>query len=192
MLSSASQITASAIRSDLTELVLEIGFGMGEATVGLAQAQPELAVLAVDLHTPGIGTLLTNLKASEISNVKVIEADALQVIRHQIADNSLLGVRVFFPDPWPKKRHHKRRLISADNLKLLASKVQLGGFLHIATDWSDYAQQVDDLLSNSANWQIVTDGHPCSNQVIRPKTKFELRGIEAGREISDLVAIRIR
>lgn len=171
------------------DLVLEIGFGLGESTVQLAQAQPELSVLAVDLHKPGIARLMAELHTSNVDCVRVMEADALALLRERIPDSSLAGVRIFFPDPWPKARHHKRRLLTPTTLELLAAKVRPGGFLHFATDWQNYADVSRELLSQSTQWELV-DALPYADPARRPLTRFEQRGIQAGRSITDLVAQR--
>ena len=173
-----------------THFVVEVGFGMGEATWQLAQSQPDTAVLALDLHTPGIGRLVAYLHEHEIENVKILEQDAIAVLEEKILDDSIDALRLFFPDPWPKKRHIKRRFISAENLDLLARKIKVGGSLHIATDWDDYADMCEELLTAHPNWKLIPKSELCQPKK-RPKTKFEMRGISAGREITDLVAERI-
>lgn len=173
-------------------VVLEIGFGMGEGTLAYAALQPEVAVLAVDLHTPGIGNLLVQLAEAEVPNVRVVEADAVELLHSSIAAGALAGVRAFFPDPWPKARHHKRRLVNSSNLALMASRTVAGGFFHFATDWPDYAEAAREALAQSDEWQLLADGERggWADPATRPQTKFEQRGIEAGRPITDLVAIR--
>lgn len=172
--------------------VVEIGFGMGEATVALAQAQPAVAVLAIDVHTPGVGKLLHQLEEHNLDNVRVIEGDALHILRGNIVDGSLTGVRLFFPDPWPKARHHKRRFIQTENLTLVAEKVQVGGFLHIATDWENYAEHALENLAQLPQWEILEPGLgvELAQPSERPRTRFEQRGIDAGRKITDIVAVR--
>lgn len=181
------------ISSECEDVVVEIGFGMGEATAALALKQPELAVLALDLHTPGVGKLITRLHEQGSKNVRIIEGDALEVLAERISDDALAGVRLFFPDPWPKKRHHKRRFVQPNNLQLVARKVRTGGFLHIATDWPEYAEFAEEVLQEMPEWNVlaVGDGVRWGQPSERPLTKFEQRGIEAGRPIRDIVAIRL-
>ena len=171
--------------------VVEVGFGMGEATWQLALSQPDTAVLALDLHTPGIGKLVAYLHDNAVDNVKILEQDAIVVLEDKILDDSIDALRLFFPDPWPKKRHIKRRFISAENLDLLARKIKIGGSLHIATDWDDYAHMCEELLTAHPNWKLIPKSELCQPEK-RPKTKFEMRGISEGREITDLVAERIQ
>lgn len=174
-----------------TYFIVEVGFGMGEATWQLALRQPETAVLALDLHTPGIGRLVAYLHEHSIENVKILEADAISVLEEKILDSSIDALRLFFPDPWPKKRHIKRRFISTENLDLLASKIKVGGSLHIATDWDDYAFMSEELISAHPLWTLIPKSELCQPEQ-RPKTKFEMRGISEGRRITDLVAERVQ
>lgn len=171
--------------------IVEVGFGMGEATWQLAERQPDTAVLALDLHTPGIGRLVAHLHEHSIDNVKILEADAISVLEEKILDNSIDALRLFFPDPWPKKRHIKRRFISTENLDLLASKIKVGGSLHIATDWDDYAFMSEELINVHPLWKLIPMSELCQPEQ-RPKTKFEMRGTSEGRRITDLVAERVQ
>ena len=166
-------------------LVLEVGSGMGETTIAMAQADPDRDVLAVDVHTPGLGTLLRRIEAAGLTNVRVAEGDARDVLREVLAPGSLDEVRVFFPDPWPKARHAKRRLVTTPFLDLVATRLRVGGRLHVATDWETYAEQT----------RIVLDQHPAfaattTDRGSRPVTRFEQRGLDAGRTPHDLVAVR--
>ncbi|MEY4322978.1 MAG: hypothetical protein RL410_759 [Actinomycetota bacterium] len=170
--------------------LIEIGFGMGEATVALAKTQPDVAVLAMDLHTPGIGKLIKELGEDNLTHVKLLEADALEILRGRIADSSVDAIRLFFPDPWPKSRHHKRRFIVPQNLDLVADKLKVGGALHIATDWVEYAENAMENLTVSPRWTIV-DATPLCDPKLRPRTKFEQKGLDAGRTITDIVAVRV-
>ncbi len=169
--------------------VLEIGFGMGETTAKIAEGMPERDFLGVEVHTPGVGGLLKLIGENSLSNVRIIQHDVVDVLNHMIADASLDGVHIFFPDPWHKKRHHKRRLIQAEFVKLLCSKLKEGGYLHVATDWQEYAEwvldilKVEPLLTNSAK-----DYAP--KPAYRPLTKFENRGIKLGHGVWDLIFIR--
>lgn len=182
------------IDSNAAGIVLEIGFGMGEATAAYAALQPELAVLAMDLHTPGVGRLISLLTEQNSKNVKIIEGDALEILRERISDSTLDGVRLFFPDPWPKKRHHKRRFVQLENLELVAAKTKLGGFFHFATDWPEYAEYAEEKLQLSPHWQLMEDASEIrwGNPAERPRTRFEQRGLDAERPIKDLVAVRIK
>jgi len=169
--------------------ILEIGFGMGETTATIAHSMPEIDFLGVEVHTPGVGGLLKLIGEKSLSNVRIIQHDVVDVLNHKISDASLDGVHIFFPDPWHKKRHHKRRLIQAGFVKLLCSKLKSGGYLHVATDWQEYAEwvldilKVEPLLTNSAN-----DYAP--KPAYRPLTKFENRGIKLGHGVWDLIFIR--
>ncbi len=169
--------------------ILEIGFGMGETTATIAQSMPERDFLGVEVHTPGVGGLLKLIGEKSLSNVRIIQHDVVDVLNNMIADASLDGVHIFFPDPWHKKRHHKRRLIQAEFVKQLCSKIKQGGYLHLATDWQEYAEwvldilRVETLLTNSAK-----DYAPKPDY--RPLTKFENRGIKLGHGVWDLIFIR--
>ena len=166
--------------------ILEIGFGMGEGLAEIAATHPENDYLGVEVHTPGVGALLKQIGERGLSNVRVIQHDAVEVLTNMLAPASLKGVHIFFPDPWHKKRHHKRRLIQPQLVALLASRIQPGGYIHLATDWQDYAEQMlavlsaEPLLANT-----VADYAPRPDT--RPLTKFEQRGIRLGHGVWDLV-----
>ena len=166
-------------------LVLEIGSGMGEATAAMAAADPDRDVLAVEVHTPGLGTLLRRVEAAGLTNVRVLEGDAREVLADLLAPGSLDEVRVFFPDPWPKSRHAKRRLVTPDFASLVASRLRPGGRLHVATDWASYAEQVEQVLAGSDELVVVS-----RDRGTRPVTRFEQRGLAAGRSPYDVVAQR--
>ena len=166
-------------------LVLEIGSGMGEATAAMAAADPGRDVLAVEVHTPGLGTLLRRIEDAGLTNVRVLEGDARDVLADLIAPGSLDEVRVFFPDPWPKARHAKRRLVTSSFADLVASRLRPGGRLHVATDWASYAAQVEQVLASSAEYDVVA-----RDRGARPVTRFEQRGLDAGRQPHDVVAVR--
>jgi tRNA (guanine-N7-)-methyltransferase len=165
---------------------------MGEATIGLADSQRDLGVLAIDVHTPGIGRLLNEIARLELTNVRVFEGNGLALLENRIADADLDGLRLFFPDPWPKARHHKRRFVTAEHMSLVAQKVRTGGFFHFATDWQDYADQAHAVLAAHPQWTLLRagEGVEYAQPHDRPRTRFEQRGIDAGREITDLVAVR--
>ena len=161
--------------------MLEIGSGMGETTAEIAQAHPEADFIAVEVHGPGVGSLLNRIESLQLSNLRVIRHDAVDVLDKMIADASLAAIHLFFPDPWPKKRHHKRRLVQPDFAALAARKLAPGGTLHAATDWPDYAEHMEVILKNESMLQRAEAGF-----VKRPTTKFETRGKRLGNPISDL------
>jgi tRNA (guanine-N7-)-methyltransferase len=166
--------------------VLEIGFGMGEATAAIAQARPADDFLCIDVHSPGVGSLLKRVAELGLANIRVIRHDAVEVVAAMIPAASLSGIHVFFPDPWPKKRHHKRRLLTPSFVRELALRLAPGGYLHVATDWEDYAQEIlavlaaEPLLANAASGFAARPDY-------RPLTKFEARGLELGHGVRDLV-----
>jgi tRNA (guanine-N7-)-methyltransferase len=166
-------------------VVLEIGFGMGETTATIAAAQPHVDFLGVEMHLPGVGALLRRVDDAKLTNVRIVRADAVEVVA-TIPSASLAGIHVYFPDPWPKKRHHKRRLLQAPFVHDLAARLAPGGYLHVATDWAPYADEIlavmvaEPLLANSS------DGF-ASRPAWRPLTKFEQRGIARGHAVFDLL-----
>jgi tRNA (guanine-N7-)-methyltransferase len=166
--------------------ILEIGFGMGDSTATIAQAHPENDYLCLEVHTPGVGNLLKLIDAQQITNIRIVQHDAVEVLRDMIADTSFDGVHIFFPDPWHKARHNKRRLIQSPFIAKLVQKIKPGGYIHAATDWQDYAEQIlrvfgeESLLENTA-----ADYAP--RPEYRPLTKFEKRGINLGHGVWDLV-----
>ena len=163
-------------------VVLEIGFGTGTATALMAEADPTKLIIGIDVHTPGVGDLLDLTMTRRLRNVAVLEADAIAVLRLHTPPASLAGVRSFFPDPWPKARHHKRRLVTEDHAVLIATRVATGGTWHLATDWSEYAEQMREVLDASPAWEGGTIPRPDA----RPVTHFERRAIRDGRPIVDL------
>jgi tRNA (guanine-N7-)-methyltransferase len=166
--------------------ILEIGSGMGETTAAIAQAMPECDFLAVEVHAPGVGSLLKRIDELGLANLRVVPHDAVEVVRRMIAPGALAGIHVFFPDPWPKKRHHKRRLLQPPFVHELALRLQSGGYLHVATDWQDYASAMlatlaaEPLLVNAARDYAPRPGY-------RPLTKFERRGLRLGHGVWDIV-----
>lgn len=164
-------------------VVLEVGFGMGGATSLMAAADPGTGLLAIDIHTPGIGDLLFRVGDLGLTNVRVMEADALTVLERMIPPASLAGIRSFFPDPWPKPRHHKRRIVQPAVLDLVADRLVPGGYWHLATDWADYAQAMLRLFAADARWTGGVVDRPAT----RPTTGYERRAITEGRDITDLV-----
>jgi tRNA (guanine-N7-)-methyltransferase len=165
---------------------LEIGFGMGETTAQIAAEHPQNDYIGIEVHTPGVGALLRLIEAQQLTNIRIIQRDAVEVVTHMIPAASLSGVHVFFPDPWPKKRHHKRRLLQPEFVHLLASRLQPGGYLHVATDWEEYAIQILQVLSDEALLVNSTVGF-APRPDYRPLTKFESRGLKLGHGVWDIV-----
>ena len=172
-------------RSDSAKIV-EIGFGMGETTAAIAQAQPECDFLGIEVHTPGVGSLLKQAQAQGLENVRIVQHDAVEVLRNMIPDASLDGVHIFFPDPWHKKRHHKRRLVQAEFVGLLAQKLKPGGYLHMATDWQEYAEWALEVLRAEPRLQNTAQDY-APRPAYRPLTKFERRGLRLGHGVWDLI-----
>ena len=166
--------------------VLEIGFGMGQATAAIAGARPDLDFIAVEVHQPGVGALLRLIGERGLPNIRIVQHDAVEVLRQMLAPASLAGVHVFFPDPWHKKRHHKRRLIQPALVDLLAERLAPGGWLHCATDWQDYAQQMLQVLTDCPALANTADGF-APRPDMRPLTKFEARGLLLGHGVWDLL-----
>ena len=167
-------------------VVLEIGFGTGSATVAMAADDLELGILAVDVHTPGLGDLLYRARERHLTNIRAIAGDALVVAEQLLPESALAGIRTFFPDPWPKARHHKRRLVTPVNAALLASRTKAGGFWHLATDWQPYAEQIQEVLAASNQWLGGVIPRPQD----RPVTRYEATAIHERRDITDLWYIR--
>jgi tRNA (guanine-N7-)-methyltransferase len=170
-------------------LILEIGFGMGDATTAIAAASPQLDFLGVEVHPPGVGALLQRIEAQGLYNVRIVQHDAVAVLQHMLVPGTLAGAMVFFPDPWPKKRHHKRRLIQPAFVALLASRLAPGATLHLATDWAPYAQQMLDVLSAEPTLVNTAEGF-APRPPHRPLTKFERRGETLGQPARDLVFVK--
>lgn len=177
---SPAPLDARAVFGRNAPLVLEIGSGMGETTAAIALANPDTDYIAVEVHLPGVGALLKRIEAEGIANLRVIRHDALEILQHMIADGALAAIHLFFPDPWPKKRHHKRRIVQAPFAALAARKLAPGGLLHAATDWAEYAEHM----------QAVFDAEPllsrADDAAERPTTKFERRGLKLGHAVRDL------
>jgi tRNA (guanine-N7-)-methyltransferase len=186
-------LDAAALFGRTAPLVLEIGPGMGEATVAMAAADPGRDYLAVEAHLPGVANLLKLLDDAGPANVRVGHGDGLDLVRRAIAPGSLDAVHAFFPDPWPKSRHHKRRLVQPAHVALLRSRLVVGGVLHTATDWPDYAEQMRDVLTADpglANAAGTADGY--ADRGDRPATAFERKALAEGRTARDLVFRRTR
>ncbi len=165
---------------------LEIGFGMGETTAVIAQAHPQNDYLAIDVHTPGVGSLLKQIEESGLSNLRIIQHDAVEVLQRMLSPECLDGAHIFFPDPWPKARHHKRRLIQPQFIALLSERLKHGGYMHVATDWEEYAQQILQVLGNEPQLTNTAADY-ASCPAYRPSTKFEQRGLKLGHGVWDLV-----
>ena len=172
------------------ELILEIGFGMGTSTAEIAKANPNKNYLAIEVHSPGVGNLIKLVQENHIFNLKIIQHDAVEVLNAMIKNDSLDGIHIFFPDPWPKKRHHKRRLIQENFLKLMAQKITQSGYLHIATDWEDYALWIIDLLDKETLLQKTSEDF-FEKPDYRPLTKYENRGIKLGYKVWDMICRRL-
>jgi tRNA (guanine-N7-)-methyltransferase len=173
-------------------VVLEIGFGMGEATVQMAAAAPATNILAADVHTPGQGNLLGLADHHGLSNIRVANGDAIILLREMLAPDSLDGLRVYFPDPWPKKRHHKRRLIQPEFLTLAATRLKPGATVHCATDWEPYAEQMLEVLDAHPEFEnSQPDGGFAPRPDFRPLTRFEGQGLDKGHVVNDLLFRRV-
>ena len=168
---------------DANEVIVEIGFGMGEATVEIAKSLPETGFLAIDVHQPGIGKLLSAIEENGISNIRVMDEDAHLILQNMIPDSSLNGVHLFFPDPWPKTRHHKRRIVNENFIALVASKLKTGGSIHMATDWAPYAVWMKERFDRSP----LFTGGIVERPQWRPLTRFEGQGLQKDHQVTDLI-----
>lgn len=166
--------------------ILEIGFGMGETTAVIARNHPQNDYLAIDVHTPGVGSLLKQIDEFGLTNVRIVQHDAVEVLQQMLPSDCLDGVHIFFPDPWPKARHHKRRLIQPEFISLLCRHLKCGGYVHAATDWQDYAEEILKILSNEPQL-INTAVDYAQRPEYRPVTKFEQRGLRLGHGVWDVV-----
>ncbi|WP_189169392.1 tRNA (guanosine(46)-N7)-methyltransferase TrmB [Pilimelia anulata] len=185
----APPLDPAALFGRTAPLVLEIGFGMGTATAAMASADRDRDYLATDVHVPGIGNLLRLVVDVGLTNVRVARGDALDLLRHQLPPDSLDAIHLYFPDPWPKSRHHRRRLVQPAHVPLLRSRLRPGGTLHMATDWADYADAA--LAALTADPELVNPyGGWAPRPEHRPVTKFERRGLHAGRTVRDLILRR--
>jgi tRNA (guanine-N7-)-methyltransferase len=160
--------------------ILDIGFGMGEKTAQNARENPDIDYLAVEVYTPGVGSLLQRIEREGIRNIKIIRHDVVDVLLHMIRPGALSGVHVFFPDPWPKKRHHKRRLVNREFVELCRDRLASGGYIHLATDWQDYAECIREIFAHDAGFAVKRARNS-------PATKFAAKGKQAGRDIFDMV-----
>jgi tRNA (guanine-N7-)-methyltransferase len=184
-----SPLDFDAVFGQCAPRILEIGFGMGETSAVIAEANPRNDYLGVEVHTPGVGSLCKLIAEKSLTNLRIIQHDAVEVLRDMIPARSLDGVHVFFPDPWPKARHHKRRLIQPPFVTLLAERLKAGGYIHLATDWENYAEQMLAVLSAEPSLVNTADGY-APRPIYRPPTKFEQRGLRLGHGVWDLVFTR--
>ncbi|KPI15943.1 tRNA (guanine-N(7)-)-methyltransferase [Actinobacteria bacterium OK074] len=186
-------VDPAALFGNERPVVLEIGFGMGEATARMAAGDPATNILAVDVHTPGQGHLLSLAEREGLDNVRVGNGDAIILLREMLPPDSLSGLRVYFPDPWPKKRHHKRRIIQAEFLDLAATRLRPGALVHCATDWEPYAEQMLEVLSAHPAFENTrADGGFAPRPDFRPLTRFEGQGLEKGHVVNDLLFRRVQ
>jgi tRNA (guanine-N7-)-methyltransferase len=183
----AEPIDFTAVFGRNNRQVFEIGFGMGETTAQIAQANPDWNILGVEVYKPGVGALLGRIERENLSNIRIVEYDAVEVLSHMIPDNSLDAVHIYFPDPWPKKRHHKRRLIQPWFVTLLCKKIKPGGVVHMATDWPEYAAQMLDVCTGCADLVNTAGQGYAARPDWRPLTKFEARGLRLGNPVADLL-----
>lgn len=171
--------------------VLEIGFGMGTATVEIAKRLPDTDFLAIDVHGPGVGNILKLIEEEKVNNIRVMRHDAVEVVENMLADQALQGIHIFFPDPWHKKRHNKRRLVQTPFIEKLLPKLSIGGYIHMATDWEEYAVQMLEVLSGFEELQNTAADY-APTPAYRPETKFEARGKRLGHGVWDLVFTKIK
>lgn len=185
------QLDLPALFGNDNPVILEIGFGNGDSLLQMAQNSPDYNYLGIEVHRPGVGHLMLRLAEGNLPNVRVMRHDAMEILRHHLADNSLTGLQLFFPDPWHKKKHHKRRIVRPEFIEMLRSCLKPGGFLHMATDWEHYAEQMMADLSGAEGFENnAGSGNFAPRPDTRPLTKFEQRGERLGHGVWDLVFIR--
>ena len=177
------------IFNNTNPVIMEIGFGMGHATSIIAENNPDINSIGSEVHVPGVGRLLGDIKTKQLKNLYIIEHDALEILETMIPDNSLAGFHIFFPDPWPKKKHHKRRMLQRPRTDLLAKKLAPGGYLYFATDWQEYAESALEELKMTEGLANKYEGY-APHQEWRPRTKFEQKGLDAGRDIYELFFVK--
>jgi tRNA (guanine-N7-)-methyltransferase len=185
----AAPLDLAATFGRAAPVILEIGFGMGDATAQVARLMPQTNFLGVEVHEPGVGALLKRIGEQGLENLRLLQHDAVEVLQHMVPPESLAGVHLWFPDPWHKKRHHKRRLIQPDFLALLHTRLAPGGYLHCATDWQHYAEQMLELLSAAPGYRNTAEAY-APRPAWRPDTKFEARGLKLGHGVWDLLFTR--
>ena len=174
-------VDTKALFPNAKEVIIEIGFGMGDATAEIAKAHPENGYIAIEVHPPGIGKLLSLIEEHELTNVYIIEGDAIEILETMFADHSINGFHLFFPDPWPKLKHNKRRIVNAEFLALIHRKLNTGGYINIATDWVPYAESIRDVFAGSTQFT----GGEVPRPEWRPYTKFEGKGLAKDHRVSD-------
>lgn len=179
----------NSIFENTNDVTIEIGFGMGHATADLADQNRNKNYIGIEVHTPGIGRLLGEIRRRNLQNLFIIEHDALEVLEEMIPDNSVSAFHIFFPDPWPKKKHHKRRLMNKSNIDLLAKKLSTGGYIYFVTDWYEYAEYALEELNKNNMLKNKYSGF-ADKQPWRPLTKFERKGVAAKRSITELLFIK--
>ncbi|MCG8465028.1 MAG: tRNA (guanosine(46)-N7)-methyltransferase TrmB [Xanthomonadales bacterium] len=183
-----AQISSQSLFGDNRPLVLEIGFGNGDALVWMAQQQADHGFVGLEVHRPGVGHVLRAIETAELNNVRVLETDAVEFLKHRIAPNSLAGLRIYFPDPWHKKRHNKRRLVQSQFLAMAVERLQVGGVIHMATDWEHYAEQMMEVCGQHPELvNVVAPGAYAERPDWRPVTRFEQRGRRLGHGVWDLL-----
>jgi tRNA (guanine-N7-)-methyltransferase len=174
-------VDIDALFPEASEVIIEIGFGMGDATAEIAKAHPGNGYIAIEVHPPGIGKLLSLIEEHTLSNVRIIEGDAIEILETMFADHIVNGFHLFFPDPWPKLKHNKRRIVNAQFLALIHQKLKAGGYINIATDWVPYAQSISEVFANSTQFT----GGEVPRPEWRPYTKFEGKGLAKDHRVSD-------
>jgi tRNA (guanine-N7-)-methyltransferase len=174
-------VDTKALFPNAKEVIIEIGFGMGDATAEIAKAHPDNGYIAIEVHPPGIGKLLSLIEEHELTNVYIIEGDAMEILQTMFADHCINGFHLFFPDPWPKLKHNKRRIVNAEFLSLIHQKLINGGYINIATDWVPYAEWIKDVFANS----VLFTGGEVPRPDWRPSTKFEGKGLAKEHRVSD-------
>ena len=191
--SSESILDYTELFGNSAPVTLEIGYGMGSSLAEMALADPKRNFLGIEVHLPGIGNLLKLIQQDHIQNLRLLDDDAVQVLEKRITDESLERVHLYFPDPWPKKKHHKRRIVQPDFLKLLAKKLKPDGTFHMATDWQEYAEHMAEVMEASDDFMTINDsGSPYIDRPdFRPITKFENRGLRLGHGVWDLIYKRV-
>ncbi len=187
----SGRLDFNAVFNRTAPVVLEIGFGMGHSLVTQAKQAPEKNYLGIEVHKPGIANVLAAIEAEQLTPIRLFNTDAIEVLQKCIPDNSLTTVQLFFPDPWPKRRHHKRRLVQPAFVALIGQKLITGGRFHLATDWRDYAVHMMKVLSTAADFtNVIAPQQYAPRPLERPLTKFELRGQRLGHEVFDLVFVK--
>lgn len=187
----AGALNAADVFGREAPLVLEIGFGMGQSLVAMAKAEPEKNFIGIEVHRPGVGKLLHGMAEHGVDNIRVYNDDAVEVLQQCLPDASLARVQIYFPDPWHKKKHHKRRLIQPEFLQLLRARLQPGGLLHVATDWQDYAEHILQTLGEAEGFRNLAAAGYSPRPAFRPVTKFEQRGERLGHGVWDLLFERV-